>query len=75
LQVGTLTAISPFFQAGPIQRQFAQGWGAGVGSEFAVGGPWMVSVDWIHATYNTTINPGLLINHEDIFKLGLLRKF
>lgn len=75
LQIAGLTMLTPYFESGPVERPFATGWGVGAGTEFALGGPYMFDISYLHVGYNTTINPSLTVNSEDLITLGINRKF
>jgi hypothetical protein len=75
LQIGGATALAPYFQAGAVERPFGVGWATGLGTEFALGGPWMADLSYVHVVYNATVNPALTVRTDDLIKLGINRKF
>lgn len=75
LQIGSATALAPYFQAGAFERPFGLGWATGLGTEFALGGPWMADLSYVHVVYNATVDPSLKVRTDDLIKLGINRKF
>lgn len=71
LQIAGASMISPFFEGGTVERRFGVGWATGVGTEFALGGPYMGFVDYLHIGYNATVNPALKVNSEDVIRIGV----
>jgi len=76
LAIGPFTALIPFIEGGPAQRQFggsgfANGWMGGTGVAIPLGGRWTAKVEYMHLGWTNKVNPAIKVNAEDVVNIGL----